>query len=102
MDYFKNLNISISRYDDDYSVRYYHPQDKMNIGVIRITNNNNNLITISMNINDLIQYIMVSNNLPIEMGDTIVMTIRNHTITKLKEYIKEMTNDNIPDSLRTE
>jgi hypothetical protein len=102
MDYFKNLNISITKYDDDYSVRFYHPQDKMSFGIIRITNHNNNLITTYMSINDLIQYIMVTYNLPIEMGDSIVMTIRNKTIDELNKYIKGGNNDNIPDSIGTE
>lgn len=99
MDYFKNLNISITKYNDDYSVRFYHYQDKMSLGIIRLTNHNNNLITTSMSINDLIQYIMVTYNLPIEMGDTIVMTIRNKTVDELNKYIKGGNNDNIPDSI---
>ncbi len=102
MDYFKNLNISITKYDDDFSVRFYHPQDKMSLGVIRLTNHNNNLITTSMNINDIIQYIMVTYNLPIEMGDTIVMTIRNKTIDEINKYLNGGNNDNIPDSIGTE
>ena len=102
MDYFKNLNISITKYNDDYSVRFYHYQDKMSLGIIRLTNHNNNLITTSMSINDLIQYIMVTYNLPIEMGDTIVMTIRNKTVDELNKYIKGGNNDNIPDSIGTE
>lgn len=55
-----------------------------------------------MSINDLIQYIMVANNLPVEMGDSIVMTIRNKTIDELNKYIKGGNNDNIPDSIGTE
>jgi hypothetical protein len=102
MDFFKNLNISITKYDDDFSVRFYHPQDKMSLGVIRLTNHNNNLITTSMNINDIIQYIMVTNNLPVEMGDTIVMTIRNKTIDEINKYLNGGNNDNIPDSIGTE
>jgi len=57
---------------------------------------------LSMSINDLIQYIMVANNLPVEMGDSIVMTIRNKTIDELNKYIKGGNNDNIPDSIGTE
>jgi hypothetical protein len=30
---------------------------------------------------------MLNHNLPIEMGDAIVMTIRNHATNKLKEYL---------------
>ena len=102
MDYFKNLKISISKYDDDYSIRFYHPQDNMSFGVIRLTNLNNNLITTSMYINELIQYIMVSNKLPIEMGDSIVMTIRNKAIEEINNYIqKGGNNDNLSDSIWT-
>lgn len=99
MDYFKNLNISITKYENDFSVRFYHPQDKMSLGVIRLTNHNNNLITTSMSINDIIQYIMVTYNLPVEMGDTIVMTIRNKTIDEINKYLNGGNNDNIPDSI---
>lgn len=88
MDYFKNITIEITKYDDDYSIRFYHPQDKLSIGIIRISNHNNNLITTSMNINTLIEYIMINNKLPIEMGDAIVMTIRNHATNKLEDYLK--------------
>jgi len=84
---FKNITTEISEYDNNYSVRFYHPQDKWSLGIIRISNHNNNLITTSMEINTLIEYIMLNNKLPIEMGDVIVMTIRNYAIDKLKQYI---------------
>jgi hypothetical protein len=94
MDYFKNITIEITKYEDDYSIRFYHPQDKWSLGIIRITNHNNNLITTYMNINTLIEYIMLNHKLPTEMGDAIVMTIRNHAINKLEQYLKG-GNDNI-------
>jgi len=92
MDYLKNIRTEISSYDNDHSIRFYLPQDKMSLGTIRMTKTpgpiNDAYIITSMNINYLIQYIMVSNNLPIELGDAIVLTIRQHATNKLKEMLK--------------
>ena len=97
---FKNITIKISKYNDDYSVRYYAPHSTLALGIIRLSKHNNNLITTSMDINELIQYVMVNNKLPIEMGDSIVMTIRNKTIEEINTYIQMGgNNDNIPDSI---
>jgi hypothetical protein len=91
MDYFKNIIIKISKYEDDYSIRFYPPQDKISIGTLRITTTpgtiNDAYIITSMEINRLIAYIMAIHNLPVQMGDAIVMTIRNYSVNKLKQYI---------------
>ena len=92
MDYLKPLSTEISSYEHDHSVRYYLPQDKMSIGTIRITTTpgtiNDAYIITSMDINRLIAYIMAIHNLPVQMGDAIVLTIRQHAINILKENLK--------------
>jgi hypothetical protein len=86
---FKNLICKISQYDNDYSIRFYTPNSNMAIGIIRISNHNNNLLISSMDINELIGYVMLENNLPTEMGDTIVMTIRHKAIDEINNYIQK-------------
>jgi len=92
MVYLKDITTEISTYDNDHSIRFYLPKDKWSLGTIRIRHTsgpiNDAYIITSMDINRLISYIMAINNLPTEMGDAIVLTIRQHAINKLEQYLK--------------
>lgn len=102
IDHLKTLSTEISSYDNDHSVRYYLPKDKMSIGTIRITVTpgpiNDAYIITSMDINRLIAYIMAINDMKIEMGEALVLTIRQHATKTLNDYLNG-GNDNISNKL---
>lgn len=87
----------ISRVDcigDDYTVRYYGNDGGLALGIIRISRKwkggkvpQDIVVINSMDLNNLIGYIMSTHNVPTDMGDKIVHMIRTNSISLVTNYI---------------
>jgi hypothetical protein len=89
------LTFKVSSIDNNYSVRYYGKSGGRALGIIRFTVNHKvdgkipqviPIIT-SMDLNELIGYIMGMNNLSANMGDYIVYLIRSHSTKMVKDHL---------------
>lgn len=76
------------------SLRYYVDKGELAIGIIRLTHGikegkiPQHIVTItSMDINDMIAYIMINYGLTQEHGEVIVAQIRNHAQKKVMEHL---------------
>ena len=84
--------------DGDCTVRYYGKDGGMALGIIRTNKVRKegrvpqDIIMInSMELNNLIEYVMSKNNLPVDMGEVLVNTIKSDAISLVHEHLHDNT-----------
>ena len=84
--------------DGDCTVRYYGKDGGMALGIIRTNKVRKegrvpqDIIMInSMELNNLIEYVMSKNNLPVDMGEVLVNTIKSDVILLVNEHFHDNT-----------
>ena len=84
--------------DGDCTVRYYGKDGGMALGIIRTNKVRKegrvpqDIIMInSMELNNLIEYVMSKNNLPEDMGEVLVNTIKSDVILLIHEHFHDNT-----------
>ena len=84
--------------DGDCTVRYYGKDGGMALGIIRTNKVRKegrvpqDIIMInSMELNNLIEYVMSKNNLPVDMGEVLVNTIKSDVILLVHEHLHDNT-----------
>jgi hypothetical protein len=84
--------------DGDCTVRYYGKDGGLALGIIRTNRTHKegkvpqDIITInSMELNNLIEYVMSKNNLPVDMGEVLVNTIKSDAISLVHEHLHDNT-----------
>jgi hypothetical protein len=82
----------------DCTVRYYSKDGGLALGIIRTNSTRKegkvpqDIITISsMDLNNLIGYIMATHSLPVNMGDVLVNTIKSNAISLVASHLHDNT-----------
>jgi hypothetical protein len=95
-DFLDGLNPKVSCMEGDCTVRYYIKDGGLALGVIRTNRVRKegkvpqDVVTInSMDLNDLIGYIMATYNLPVNMGDLIVNSIKSNAMSLVHSHLHD-------------
>jgi len=95
-DFLKELNPKVSCIDGDCTVRYYGRDGGLALGIIRTNRVRKegkvpqDVVTInSMDLNNLIGYIMATHSLPVNMGDLIVNTIKSDAMVLVHTHLHD-------------
>jgi hypothetical protein len=95
-DFLKGLDPKVTCMDGDCTVRYYNRDGGLALGIIRTNRVRKegkvpqDVVTInSMDLNNLIGYIMATHSLPVNMGDLIVNTIKSDAMVLVHTHLHD-------------